>query len=1068
MVKMNFQKKASFYNKQIKSLGLNFKREAGRRSYSKIELTEMENIVRGGILDFATRQPTGENQRLQITIPLQGLVSILQDDDFKSSTDLVIETSETEAMTLSDKNINNLEKGIMDRNIVETELTGSDQEVILRILKSPQNLNLAIRPKHKRLLRPANVGGFFKYTHNLDYDLSKYGIYKKIDKKNYVDNCLIKALRHYDIPEFKIQSLKSKINDRYFPLCKMKKISEILGRFITVRKITVDNNSVLRFSPVPKLNKHQTPERKEEIKAIEQNFMNLNEPVLELCLYQEHYFVYEKTDLTRFSLNNYNEIKNEPEWNKIVESYINKKGIVLYKRNYANKFRLKSNLLFKLLMKNKDSLLNPIKNTKEIHSTQYHNQITEIGDLTPCKSDLKKCVKTYNKNFKGEDYILAFFDFESITNKVIEHIPFIIQVRFNRVRNGTITFIKEMTFRGVECGKDFINYIDNWSTFDNNFLLMAHNAMYDFSFIKNYLRNENIMKSGNMLKQVKSKTLNTNKNVIIRDTYSIISDKLENFGEMFNLNQEKEVMPYSIYTEKSVEKKSTTYSIKKALKSLCNNKDKKQFNTNIKKWNLVSGKEFNHIKYAEIYCKIDVEVLEKGYISFRNSIFKICDTLNIDNIDILDMISIAQTSFLMTYLTGCYEGCYELSGVVREFIQQSIIGGRVMTRDNKKWHTKIPLGDFDGVSLYPSAMARIDGYLMGKPKVIMNGTIPEKADGYFVEIEILDVKKKLHFPIVTYKDKDGNRVYSNDFRGKVVVDKTTLEDWIKFQKIEFEIIRGYYFDEGRNDTVNKIITNLFQKRLEEKKKGNPIQKVYKLLMNSAYGKLGQKPINEKIDFRYGIDGEAYIHNHYNSIRDYQKNGEAYIFRTHKAINSHYNMAHLNSEVLSMSKRIMNEVMCLAEDLKILMYYTDTDSIHIDNDKIALLALKYKKLYNKELIGKSMGQFHCDFDVGQDKGTKPFAVESYFVGKKSYIDKVECIIDSKKEYKYHIRMKGVPTKCIEEHKLGIWGVYEKAFETFDCIEFDLTKTCNFECKSDFTMANKQLFTRALSFRSIIGQ
>jgi len=31
----------------------------------------------------------------------------------------------------------------------------------------------------------------------------------------------------------------------------------------------------------------------------------------------------------------------------------------------------------------------------------------------------------------------------------------------------------------------------------------------------------------------------------------------------------------------------------------------------------------------------------------------------------------------------------------------------------------------------------------------------------------------------------------------------------------------------------------------------------------------------------------------------------------------------------MSKRIMNEVMCLAEDLGIEIYYTDTDSMHID-------------------------------------------------------------------------------------------------------------------------------------------
>lgn len=41
-------------------------------------------------------------------------------------------------------------------------------------------------------------------------------------------------------------------------------------------------------------------------------------------------------------------------------------------------------------------------------------------------------------------------------------------------------------------------------------------------------------------------------------------------------------------------------------------------------------------------------------------------------------------------------------------------------------------------------------------------------------------------------------------------------------------------------------------------------------------------------------------------------------------------------ILDMSKRIMNEVICLAEDLKIKLFYQDTDSIHIEIDKLDLL------------------------------------------------------------------------------------------------------------------------------------
>ena len=63
---------------------------------------------------------------------------------------------------------------------------------------------------------------------------------------------------------------------------------------------------------------------------------------------------------------------------------------------------------------------------------------------------------------------------------------------------------------------------------------------------------------------------------------------------------------------------------------------------------------------------------------------------------------------------------------------------------------------------------------------------------------------------------------------------------------------------------------------------------------------------------------------------------------------------------------MNEVMCLAEDLGINIYYQDTDSMHIEHDKINLLADAYRKKYHRELIGEdTIGCFHNDFDELKD-------------------------------------------------------------------------------------------------------
>jgi len=51
----------------------------------------------------------------------------------------------------------------------------------------------------------------------------------------------------------------------------------------------------------------------------------------------------------------------------------------------------------------------------------------------------------------------------------------------------------------------------------------------------------------------------------------------------------------------------------------------------------------------------------------------------------------------------------------------------------------------------------------------------------------------------------------------VYIDKTGLEDAIDFQSIEFDVIDGYYFNNGRNDKINETIQNLYDLRKTLKK-----------------------------------------------------------------------------------------------------------------------------------------------------------------------------------------------------------------------------------------------------------
>ena len=76
----------------------------------------------------------------------------------------------------------------------------------------------------------------------------------------------------------------------------------------------------------------------------------------------------------------------------------------------------------------------------------------------------------------------------------------------------------------------------------------------------------------------------------------------------------------------------------------------------------------------------------------------------------------------------------------------------------------------------------------------------------------------------------------------IYVDKVGLEDLITFHQAEFEIIDGYYFNEGRNNKINHVIKDLHDLRKKLKKEKNPAQEIIQLLMNSMFGKTIIKPV----------------------------------------------------------------------------------------------------------------------------------------------------------------------------------------------------------------------------------
>jgi hypothetical protein len=916
--------------------------------------------------------------------------------------------------TLSDSNRVDLYDKLLKSLVVETAETTSDGMVITEIKTAN---TITITPVDRTSRNVKRGPGFFKYHNKTNIDLSRYGIWSKTIPSNYDDTCLVMALRNGGLSTTKQEIIKRMIKNRLIPLCDLPKICDAAQIQIKIKTEDTAHDGRRVYG-----------KEYDEVYYIG-------------CLI-EHYFLIESTIYTSYSIKNYEQVKDEPNFNQIYE--LNK---TTYKKN--DKHYIDSFKVIKLMLDNKDIFFNEISlEDNFIASTQFYDKVSD--EIHHLEFDVDKCIRPI-KNTKTRESKMTnvFFDFE--TNPNGEHKPYLC-----RTYDGKTS----REFIGENCGLQMLFSLKQHTR------LIAHNATYDFRFLISYLRNVSELARGNKLINAKGRF--NDYEIEIKDSYHLITMPLRNFPKVFGIdNTIKEVMPYTLYTDDNIAKRYV--SIEDALNVLPND-EQEQFLNNIKRWDLQNGDKYDIIKYSSYYCEIDCKILYEGYNTFRKWIK---DTFKLDIDSILTGASLAHQYFIQE---GCYAGVNELGGVPQFFIQGCVVGGRVMCAENKKIILNDIVNDFDAVSLYPSAMYRMDGFLKGVPKVIENHDYNwiKKQDGYFIDIVIKSVGIKRKFPLMSYKNEAGVRVFTNDMVGRTIrLDKYTLEDAIKFQDITFDVVRGYYFNEGFNTKVRDVITTIFNKRLDAKKQKNPIEMVYKLIMNSGYGKSIMKPVETSSKFFDTYDGDdefqVFLSRNYNWVTSFIKFGNKIKVNLVKTLIDHFNIAQVGVCILSNSKRIMNEVMCLAEDNDIDLYYQDTDSMHLKNEHIPKLSNAFKTAYGRELIGKGLGQFHSDFDLPGCSDV--VAVKSIFLGKKCYIDKLEGInTKGEKENGFHIRMKGIPEKCIH-YVVNTTGKYKDVMDLYEDlyngneVAFDLTNggtKANFKFNKNYTINTLSMFSRSVKF------
>lgn len=606
----------------------------------------------------------------------------------------------------------------------------------------------------------------------------------------------------------------------------------------------------------------------------------------------------------------------------------------------------------------------------------------------------------------------------------------------------------------------------------------------------------------------------------LRDSYMLIPSKLANFPGMFGTaEKEKKVFPYSFIKIEMFEEKEcwvpyvdiVNAYYRKGLWTI----DELNDFANVCHDDIVDGeyilnRETNEINIhllVKNYVESDVKILSQGLTWFRNNIK---EALGLDVTNYLSISALAYDYFKKEVYAG--ENIYEYTGQVRDFIRQAVYGGRCMTRGNNAYKlNNVRLLDIDACSLYPSAMSIMD-IPKGVPKKMpqmnrqelerrLNQSGPNHYDAVIVRIRIKAIGRALQFPLICERNNKGVVMYENFINAELVIDDIQLKEMIKWQQIDYEIIEGIYWNEGVSTKINEKIKEIYEKRKEAKSQTPPnkIEQIYKMLMNSSYGKCIEMAKPQKC---HVIEGQNYLNRLFRNYTNIQRIDEIisfdnesrreeierkmlykalekedeqwltelekntkFIFREYNQYDNFFVPTMIGVRVLSYSKKLMNEVMVPAELEGILIFYQDTDSMHVLECQEKQLEDAWRKHNGKsedqKLYGSDMCQFHSDFE--RVDGKEAVSHSSIFLGKKMYLDVLISRYDETDKIKMMTRMKGISRESLEmftfddnqniEINEKIWRIYNDLFNG-QSLQFELVIN-----KSRFE------FTRNLEVKSI---
>lgn len=275
-------------------------------------------------------------------------------------------------------------------------------------------------------------------------------------------------------------------------------------------------------------------------------------------------------------------------------------------------------------------------------------------------------------------------------------------------------------------------------------------------------------------------------------------------------------------------------------------------------------------------------------------------------------------------------------------------------------------------------------------------------------------------------------------------DLVSSEGWYNSVDIETAIAFGYrveflqgYVWEKSGPVFRDVINDLYKIKQEAEEAGDmTLRSIAKLLMNSMYGKMLQKPVKESVELLYtDNDLSSFLKRNlwtgfesvgcsdtcvlaFGVARPNDPNEEGFVEWDEHTISKADGTTvdwldgqpiQLGSFILGYSRRVMMLYFAaINPGMKVenTPFYTDTDSIFLSDEQ-------YRMLEEQELVRDGLGFLADDFKGG-------IGMEAYFTNPKSYIvTKIKKAKGSNNAELYsHIKAKGIAKSCLSQtYKMG---------------------------------------------------